>query len=85
MQHIKRGDFAEASCLSFHYYDNGQCHPCCCFIVSWNKTSKSVGFCLLKVGISLKSLFILELHYVAVPIYQLYFAATQRNLHSKLK
>ena len=55
MQYIKREDFAEGKCVLFHYYDNGQFAICfdVVLVVSWNKSSKRLGFCLLKIGISL--------------------------------
>ena len=28
MQHIERGDLAEATCVSFHHHDNGHCQQC---------------------------------------------------------
>ena len=54
MQHIERGNPVEFTCVSFiTMIMVNVSHVLCCFIVSWNKSFKRLGFCLLKVGISL--------------------------------
>ena len=54
-QHIERGDFMEATHVSFHCYDSVKVSHVfvVLLIVSWNKSSKWLGVCLLKVGMSL--------------------------------
>ena len=47
-------DLAEATCVSFHHHDSGlYVSHVRCLIVSWNKSFKRLGFCLLMFGISL--------------------------------
>ena len=50
----------ESTCVSLHHHDNGwgQLSMLAMFfvvllIVSWNQSSKRLGFCLMKIGISL--------------------------------
>ena len=48
IQHIEKGGLSEATCVSFHYYGNGQFMIAMFFvvllIVSWNKSSERRGF-----------------------------------------
>ena len=51
---LKWGNPVEFTCVSFiTMIMVNVSHVLCCFIVSWNKSFKRLGFCLLKVGISL--------------------------------
>ena len=51
---LKGGNPVEFTCVSFiTMIMVNVSHVLCCFIVSWNKSFKRLGFCLLKVGISL--------------------------------
>ena len=54
----RKEDLEEATCVSIHYYGNGQCYLCSLLIIIIacfnNKSSRKLGFCLLKVGIILK-------------------------------
>ena len=48
------GDFAEATCVSFYYCDNGllTAFYIVFLIVPSNESSDRLGFCLLKLGIN---------------------------------
>ena len=51
---LKGGNPVEFTCVSFiTMIMVNVSHVLCCFVVSWNKSFKRLGFCLLKVGIGL--------------------------------